>query len=65
MATLERSDLSEAVLRRLSLRLPQQLLEQARREGAYPLGLSLAPIAESVAALPEVRAASGQGNSKG
>jgi len=65
MATLERSDLSEAVLRRLSLRLPQQLLEQARREGGYPLGLSLAPIAESVAGLPEVRAASGKGNSKG
>jgi len=64
-ATLERSDLSEAVLRRLSLRLPQQLLEQARRQGGYPLGLSLAPIAESVAALPEVRAASGQGSARG
>ena len=38
-ATLERSDLSEAVLRRLSLRLPQQLLEQARRQGGYPIGV--------------------------
>jgi Zn-dependent protease len=65
MATLERPDLSEAVLRRLSLRLPQQLLEQARKQGGYPLGLSLAPIAESVAALPEVRAASGQSQRKG
>ncbi len=59
VGTLERPELSEAVLGRLSVRLPQSLLEQARRQGAYPLGLSLGPIAETVAALPEVRAAAG------
>ena len=59
VGTLERPELSEAVMGRLSVRLPQSLLEQARRQGAYPLGLSLGPIAETVAALPEVRAAAG------
>lgn len=53
VGTLERPEISEAVLRRLSVRLPQPLLEQARRQGSYPLGLSLTSIAESVAALPE------------
>ena len=53
VGTLERPEISEAVLRRLSVRLPQPLLEQARRQGSYPLGLSLISIAESVAALPE------------
>ena len=62
VGTLERPELSEAVMGRLSVRLPQPMLEQARQQGVYPLGLSLAPIAETVAALPEVRAAHGQGS---
>ena len=49
-------------MRRLSVRLPQPLLEQARRQGAY-LGLSLGPVAETVAALPEVMAANRSGSS--
>ena len=63
VGTLERPELSEAVMRRLSVRLPQPLLEQARRQGAYPLGLSLGPVAETVAALPEVMAANRSGSS--
>ena len=62
VGTLERPELSEVVMGRLSVRLPQPMLEQARQQGVYPLGLSLAPIAETVAALPEVRAAHGQGS---
>jgi Zn-dependent protease len=64
VGTLERPEISEAVMRRLSVRLPQPLLEQARRQGSYPLGLSLTSIAESVAALPEaVVPAPANGNS--
>jgi hypothetical protein len=63
VGTLERPELSEAVLGRLALRLPQPLLEQARRQGTYPIGMALAPIAQSVASLPEVIA--GKGSSSG
>lgn len=63
VGTLERPELSEAVLARLALRLPQPLLEQARRQGTYPIGMALAPIAQSVASLPEVMA--GKASSSG
>lgn len=47
--TIERPELSEAVLKRLGLRLPKQLLEAARRQGAYPMGLALGQVARGIA----------------
>lgn len=54
--TLERSDLSEAVLGRMGLKLPQPLLDAARRQGAYPLGLALGQVARSMVASGETGA---------
>jgi hypothetical protein len=48
--TLERPELAEAVLAKLGVRLPAPLLEAARRQGAYPIGLPLAAVAEAMAA---------------
>ena len=62
--TLERPEISEAVLTRLALRLPVPLLEQARRQGTYPMGFSLASIARSIAALPEATEL-GSGSTRG
>ena len=62
--TLERPEISEAVLTRLALRLPVPLLEQARRQGTYPMGFSLASIARSIAALPEASEL-GSGSTRG
>jgi Zn-dependent protease len=39
--TVERPEVGEAVLQRIGLRLPPQLLATARRLNAYPLGLTL------------------------
>jgi Zn-dependent protease len=47
--TIERPELSEAVLKRLGLRLPTPLLEAARRQGAYPIGLALGQVARGIA----------------
>ena len=47
-ATIERPELGEAVLRRLGLRLPAPLLNNARRQSGYPLGLALGPIARGM-----------------
>jgi Zn-dependent protease len=47
--TIERPELSEAVLKRLGLRLPTPLLEAARRQGAYPMGLALGQVARGIA----------------
>jgi hypothetical protein len=43
--TLERPELAEAVLAKLGVKLPAAILEAARREGVYPLGMGLAPVA--------------------
>ena len=51
--TLERPDLGEAVLEKLGVRLPQALLEAARRQGSYPLGMALDSVARSLDASPE------------
>ncbi|MCP9849297.1 site-2 protease family protein [Cyanobium sp. Morenito 9A2] len=51
--TLERSDLSEAVLARLGLNLPKGLVEAAQRQGGYPLGLALGQVARSMLASGE------------
>jgi Zn-dependent protease len=48
--TIERPELAEAVLARLGVRLPAPLLEAARRQGSYPLGLGLASVARAMAA---------------
>jgi Zn-dependent protease len=48
--TIERPELAEAVLAKLGVRLPAPLLEAARRQGTYPLGLGLASVARAMAA---------------
>ncbi len=47
--TIERPELSEAVLKRLGLRLPTALLDAARRQGSYPMGLALGQVARGIA----------------
>jgi Zn-dependent protease len=51
--TLERPELGEALLARLGVTLPAPLLEAARRQGTYPLGMALAPVARSMQAAAE------------
>ena len=51
--TLERPELAERVLEKLGVRLPQAILEAARRQGVYPLGMGLAPVARSIEASGE------------
>ncbi len=48
--TIERPELAEAVLAKLGVRLPEPLLEAARRQGTYPMGLPLAAVAEGMVA---------------
>jgi hypothetical protein len=45
--------LAERVLEKLGVRLPQAILEAARRQGVYPLGMGLAPVARSIEASGE------------
>jgi Zn-dependent protease len=51
--TLERPDLAERVLERLGVRLPAPILEAARRQGVYPLGMGLASVAKAIEASGE------------
>jgi Zn-dependent protease len=51
--TLERPELAERVLEKLGVRLPPAILEAARRQGIYPLGMGLAPVARSIEASGE------------
>jgi len=51
--TLERPDLAERVLERLGVRLPAPILEAARRQGVYPLGMGLPAVARSMEASGE------------
>ncbi len=53
--TLEKGELAEAVLQRLGLRLPPEILALARRQGGYPLGLNLAQVARGMVAAGEVQ----------
>jgi hypothetical protein len=53
--TIERPELGEAVLAKLGLRLPPPLLEAARRNGTYPLGLALPQVVRSMQASGEAR----------
>ena len=41
--TIDRMDLGEAVLKRLGVHLPPQILDEARRQNRYPMGLSMLP----------------------
>ena len=46
--TLERPELAERVLEKLGVRLPQPILDAARKQGLYPLGMGLAPVARAI-----------------
>ena len=46
--TLDRIDLTEAVLKRLGVRLPAQFVEAARRQNTYPLGMALPQVVDSM-----------------
>ena len=53
--TLERPEVAEAVLKKIGLRLPSQLLATAREQNCYPLGLALAQVVRSMLAAGEVQ----------
>ena len=48
--TLDRSELGEAVLRGLAVKLPDAMLESSRRDNTYPLGLPLLQVVNSMQA---------------
>ena len=51
--TIERPELAERVLEKLGVRLPAAILEAARRQGVYPLGMALAAVARSMEGSPD------------
>ena len=52
--TVDRMDIAEEVLKRLGVRLPPPILDEARRHNRYPMGLVMLPqIVESMAATSE------------
>ena len=59
--TLDRCDLGEAVLKGLSVKLPEAMLKAARRSNTYPFGMPLAQVVKSMRAsgLLEDQAADG------
>ncbi|MBD2549007.1 site-2 protease family protein [Microcystis elabens FACHB-917] len=52
--TVERPELGDAVLKKMGLRLPANLLSVARRENGYPLGLVLGQVARGMVSSGEV-----------
>ena len=48
LGTLDRVDIGRAVLRKIGLNLPDQLIKIARKENIYPIGLNLHNIAKSM-----------------
>ncbi len=48
LGTLDRVDLGKAVLKKIGLNLPDQLIKVARKENIYPIGLNLPNIANSM-----------------
>jgi hypothetical protein len=48
LGTLDRVDIGKAVLKKIGLNLPDQLIKIARKENIYPLGLNLLNIAQSM-----------------
>jgi Zn-dependent protease len=55
--TLERPELGEAVLAKLGVKLPEPLLQAARRQSTYPLGLALPQVVRAMVASGELPAA--------
>ncbi len=49
LGTLDRVDIGKAVLKKIGLNLPDQLIKIARKDNIYPLGLNLLNIAQSMA----------------
>ena len=52
--TLERPELGEAVLDKLGVKLPDPLLQAARRQSSYPLGLALPQVVRAMLASGEL-----------
>ena len=48
LGTLDRVDIGKAVLKKIGLNLPDQLIKIARKENIYPLGLNLFNISQSM-----------------
>lgn len=49
--TIDRMDVGEAVLQKLGVRLPPPILEEARKQNGYPMGLAMLPqVVESMQA---------------
>ena len=48
LGTLDRVDIGKAVLKKIGLNLPDQLIQIARKENIYPIGLNLHNIAKSM-----------------
>jgi Zn-dependent protease len=53
--TLERPEVAEAVLNRIGVRLPTQLMAAVREQNSYPPGLGLAQVVRSMLAAGEVQ----------
>jgi hypothetical protein len=52
--TVERPELGDAVLKKLGLRLPSNLLKAARRQNGYPLGMALGQVARGMVSSGDV-----------
>ncbi len=52
--TIERPELGDAVLKKLGLRLPPDLMSASRRQNGYPLGLQLGQVARGMVASGDV-----------
>ena len=48
LGTLDRVDIGKAVLKKIGLNLPDQLIKVARKENIYPIGMNLYNIAKSM-----------------
>ena len=48
LGTLDRVDIGRSVLKKIGLNLPDQLINMARKENIYPIGLNLHTIAKSM-----------------
>lgn len=56
VGTLERPDLGAVVFEGLGLTVPTPLLDLARRQGSYPMGLALAQVARSLQESGQIKA---------
>ena len=52
--TIERPEIGEAVIRKIGLRLPPQILAAARQFNGYPLGLALPQVTRGMIASGEI-----------